>query len=265
MEANRMPQGQIEARLAEQRAYYRARAGEYDDWWLRRGRYDRGPDHNRRWYAEAEELLEALRAFDPTGQVLELACGTGLWTEQLVRFAERVTAVDASPEMLALARERVGGSRVRYVEADIFSWHSDSLYDVAFFSFWLSHVPPDRFATFWDIVRSCLAPGGRIFFIDSLYSETSTATDHRLGEPTAVTTRRQLADGREFDIFKVFYRPGELTRRLAELGWTTTVRQTETYFLHGSGTLRQSRDVRPNRAGFRRPFDQLDGGGGHAP
>jgi SAM-dependent methyltransferase len=244
-----MPDERTEERLEEQRSYYRARAGEYDDWWLRRGRYDRGPDHNRRWHAEAEKLLEALRAFGPKGRVLELACGTGLWTEQLVQFAKRVTAVDASPEMLSIARERVSGPAVRYVEADIFSWHSDALYDVVFFSFWLSHVPPDRFAPFWDTVRSCLAPGGRVFFLDSLYSETSTAQDHRLGEPTAVTARRRLNDGREFEIFKVFYGPGELARRLAELGWAATVCQTETYFLYGSGTPRQRRDVRPNRAG----------------
>ncbi len=222
-------------RLEQQLSYYRARAEEYDEWWLRRGRYDRGPEHNRRWFAEAEELLQGLRHFNATGRVLELACGTGLWTEQLARFAEHITAVDASPEMLAIARERVGEAGVRYIQTDIFSWHPDTLYDVVFFSFWLSHVPPGRFSQFWDLVRSCLAPGGRIFFIDSRHSETSAAIDHRLDEPEAITTRRRLNDGREFEIFKVFYRPDELAGRLADLGWAATVRQTATYFLYGFG------------------------------
>jgi demethylmenaquinone methyltransferase/2-methoxy-6-polyprenyl-1,4-benzoquinol methylase len=227
-------------RLEEQLSYYRARAAEYDEWWLRRGRYDRGSEHNQRWFAEAEELLQGLRTFNPTGRVLELACGTGLWTEHLVEFADEITAVDASPEMLAIARERVGEARATYLQADILSWHPGALYDVVFFSFWLSHVPPERFAPFWDLVRSCLAPGGRVFFIDSLYSDSSTAIDHRLGATEAITTERRLNDGREFEIFKVFYRPDELAARLAELGWVATVRRTATYFLHGFGSPRQS-------------------------
>ncbi len=226
-------------RLEEQLSYYRARASEYDEWWLRRGRYDRGPEHNRRWFAEAEELVQALRSFNPAGQVLELACGTGLWTQQLVRFGDHVTAVDASSEMLAIARERVGGSKVRYVQADILSWRPDAPYDVVFFSFWLSHVPPEQFDAFWSLVRSCLAPHGRAFFIDSLPSGTSTAIDHRLGEIEAMTTRRRLNDGREFEIFKVFYQPDELTRRLADLGWAATVHRTATYFLYGLAAPRQ--------------------------
>lgn len=222
-------------RLEEQLSYYRARAAEYDEWWLRRGRYDRGAEDNGRWFAEAQELLQGLREFNPTGRVLDLACGTGLWTKELVQFADHATAVDASPEMLAITRERVGEAKVRYVQADIFSWHPDALYDVVFFSFWLSHVPPERFSQFWDLVRSCLAPDGRIFFIDSLHSDTSTAIDHRLGGTEAITARRRLNDGREFEIFKVFYRPDELAGRLADLGWAATVHQTATYFLYGFG------------------------------
>src|SRR5579884_3468249 len=88
--------------LQQQIAYYRARAGEYDEWFLRQGRYDRGPGLNARWFAEVDEVRRALDAFAPAGSVLELAAGTGLWTEQLARHAARLTAVDSSPEALAL-------------------------------------------------------------------------------------------------------------------------------------------------------------------
>ena len=59
--------------IEEQIAYYRDRAGEYDEWFLRQGRYDRGPELNARWFAEVEEVARALEAFAPAGDVLELA------------------------------------------------------------------------------------------------------------------------------------------------------------------------------------------------
>ncbi len=80
--------------LAEQIAYYRAVAPEYEDHAIL------GPGE--------DELIAAIEAFRPTGDVLELACGPGAWTERLLDYATSVTAVDASPEMLARAEARVG-------------------------------------------------------------------------------------------------------------------------------------------------------------
>jgi SAM-dependent methyltransferase len=223
------------APLCEQLDYYRARAGEYNQWWLRHGRYDLGEALNAQWHADAAVVSSALSAFQPTGRVLELACGTGIWTEQLLPFASHLTALDGSPEMLALNAARIQSPRVRYVHADIFAWRPAEQFDVVFFGFWLSHVPPERFASFWNLVRSCLAPEGRVFFVDSRREPTSTAVDHRLPEPEATVLRRRLNDGREFQIYKLFYDAEELTERLCELGWQFEIRQTDHYFLYGSG------------------------------
>jgi demethylmenaquinone methyltransferase/2-methoxy-6-polyprenyl-1,4-benzoquinol methylase len=223
--------------LEEQIAYYKARASEYDEWFLRQGRYDRGPELNQQWFAEVAQLTEALAAFAPTGRVLEFACGTGLWTQHLVRFTQGVTALDASHEVLAINRKRTGSANVRYIEANIFGWHPDTQYDVVFFSFWLSHVPPEQFASFWELVRSCLTPGGRVFFIDGLYKETSTAVDHRLQGEEAVTLKRRLNNGSEYQIVKVFYQPENLAARLGELGWRVTVKAQAHYFFYGYGTF----------------------------
>ena len=209
--------------LQQQIAYYRARAGEYDEWFYRQGRYDQGEELNRQWFADVSEAEQALADFAPTGRVLELACGTGLWTNQLVRSAGQVTAVDAAPEVLAINRARVDGASVRYQQADLFRWQPDERYDVVFFSFWLSHVPPERFAPFWRMVGQALAPGGRVFFMDSLYAQAGTARDQRLAGPEATTSLRRLNDGREYQIVKVFYQPEELAVRLRELGWHAAV------------------------------------------
>jgi demethylmenaquinone methyltransferase/2-methoxy-6-polyprenyl-1,4-benzoquinol methylase len=56
-----------------------------------------------------------------------------------------------------------------------------------------------------------------------------------LGGTEAITARRRLNDGREFEIFKVFYQPDELAGRLADLGWSATVDRTANYFLYGFG------------------------------
>jgi SAM-dependent methyltransferase len=220
--------------LREQLDYYRARAAEYNQWWLRLGRYDRGAECNAQWFAEAAQVLAALKQFQPSGRILELACGTGIWTEQLLPFASQLTAVDGSPEMLAINAVRLRSPLVRYVEADLFGWQPTEQFDTIFFGFWLSHVPPERFTDFWQLVRSCLAPQGRVFFVDSRRDPTSTAIDHRLPEADGTVHRRRLNDGREFQVYKVFYDPCELSTRLREPGWKSDIRETEHYFVYGS-------------------------------
>ena len=221
--------------LAEQIAYYRSRAPEYDEWFLRRGRYDRGPGANAHWFEEVEQVRGALAAAAPFGRALELACGTGLWTERLLPQAEELTAVDTSPEMIAENRARVGAG-VRYLKANVFTWRPDRLYDFVFFGFWLSHVPPARFEAFWSMVEAALAPGGRVFFVDSLHHRDSAARDHTLGAETDVRTLRRLNDGREFEIVKLFYRPEDLGARLSALGWDVQVEGTPRFFLYGEGS-----------------------------
>lgn len=217
--------------------YYRARANEYDEWFLRQGRYDQGETDNQQWFTEVETVRAALTDFAPTGNVLEFAGGTGLWTEQLAQHATQITVVDASPEMLQLNQARLAGANVRYQQADIFTWQPRQQYDVVFFSFWLSHVPSEQFAPFWQLVKSCLGPNGRIFFIDSRHTPKSTANDHHLPEPEATTLTRILNDGRQFDIVKIFYKPPQLMAELQQLGWTVDVQTTNTYFIYGQGHL----------------------------
>jgi SAM-dependent methyltransferase len=225
--------------LQDQIDYYRARAAEYDEWWFRGGRYDRGAELNARWHAETAAVESALVAWLDDRRprhVLELACGTGLFTRHLASRAGRVTAVDASSEVLAINRARVGSDSVEYVEADLFAWRPPQQYDAVFFSFWLSHVPPDRFDAFWAMVRQALAPGGAAYVIDSAFDRTSTAKDHVLpGQNEGVVTRK-LNDGREFRIVKVFYEPEPLAARLREIGWSAAVERTANYFIHGSVT-----------------------------
>lgn len=133
--------------LAEQLGYYRARAGEYDRWFRREGRYDRGADARAAWFAEIGEVRAALGELPIDGcDVAELAAGTGIWTEALAARAAHVTAVDASPEMIAENRRKLGprAGRVTYVAAGLFQWHPGRTWDAVVFCFWISHVPQAR-------------------------------------------------------------------------------------------------------------------------
>lgn len=232
---------QLAGLLAEQARYYRERASEYEDWWFRRGRYDRGADVNERWFAEVAEVQDALERFQPAGRVLELACGTGLWTRRLVEHADTVTAVDASPEVIELARARLNDPRVSYVQADLFAWEPERTHEVCFFSFWISHVPEAHFETFWAKVGRAIGPEGRVFFVDNLPSNLAYAVDGQLPAEGEETVTRRLADGREFRIVKRFYEPHALHQRLADLGWDAQVQATPEFFIYGQATRASER------------------------
>jgi SAM-dependent methyltransferase len=112
----------------------------------------------------------------PAGSVLEIACGTGLWTEALAGWADTVTAIDAAPEAVAIARDRVRPANVSFEVADVFSWNPGTRFDVIFFSAWLSHVPASRFGQFWQLLESLLAGNGRVLFIDEHVDERRKET-----------------------------------------------------------------------------------------
>jgi SAM-dependent methyltransferase len=209
----------LDSLLAEQVAYYRAVAARYE------GHAIQLPG--------GEELIGALDEFEPSGRVLELACGPGTWTPQLLRHADHVTAVDASPEMLAIAAERAPGAT--FIRADLFDWEPQDRWDVVFFGFWLSHVPLVRFGDFWALVDRCLEPGGRVFFADDGYITPDELIDGESGH----TIRRRLDDGSEHRVQKIPHEPAELQRWLEELGWRIDVRATGGPFYWGAGTKAQ--------------------------
>lgn len=213
------------ALLDEQIAYYRARAPEYDEWWQRQGRWDRGVEHTARWQREVDHAAHALARLDLTGQVLEIAAGTGWWSEHLLRTADELTLLDVAPEALAINRDRLARSGsatpVRTIAADVFDWKPTSQYDAVFFSYWLCHVPHSRFESFWALVEQVLKPNGRAVWLADA------------GGPASSTSDRTLNDGRAYRVVKLFYEPSDLVARLAALGWRAEVTTTDSLFQLG--------------------------------
>ena len=218
--------------LRNQIDYYRARASEYDEWHMRLGRYDRGPEHRRQWFAELDAVRTALTAMRPFGQVLELACGTGLWTGELAQGASTVTAIDAVSDTIEITRRKNADTQVGYQVADIFHWNPVHRYDLVFFGFWLSHVPAERFESFWKTVQDALKSNGQVFFVDSLQTQASSAHDHAKINDSGIAERK-LNDGSQYHIVKRFYDPGTLEEHLDSIGWSGTIQTTGDLFLYG--------------------------------
>ncbi|MGH2702065.1 MAG: class I SAM-dependent methyltransferase [Actinomycetota bacterium] len=203
--------------IDEQIDYYSRRAPEYDETSTPPGD-PFGELHH--------PIEEALDDFGAAGKVLELACGTGTWTRLLVRHADELTALDASADMLELARQKVGDAPVRFLQADVFSWEPDQAYDVVAFANWLSHVPSRRFEAFWSVVAAGLAPGGRVFFVDEskdAWRNDEAWTEEWLDSESTPLVRRTLRDGSTHRVIKVYWDPTELEAKLRSLGWDAHV------------------------------------------
>jgi len=196
--------------LAEQVAYYRRRAGEYD------ATAYGDPDAAR---ARITRVVAALR---PAGNVLEIACGTGMWTGALAAAATAVTAIDAAPEAVDIARSRVTAANVRFEVADVFSWTAAARFDTVFFAAWLSHVPASRFEQFWRQLRGLVAGQGRVLFVDE-HPDVRGKEDYEPGSDEII--RRRLGDGSQHRLVKVFIHPGQMQARLRQLGWQSRIRR----------------------------------------
>jgi demethylmenaquinone methyltransferase/2-methoxy-6-polyprenyl-1,4-benzoquinol methylase len=213
-------------------AYYQARAPEYDDWYLRRGRYEHGPIHDAAWNAELDAAGRWLDGLGWRGRVVELAAGTGWWSPLLAAQASELWLYDAAEAPLNRARERLlaHGLRAHIHVRDAWAPPEGDPADGLFAGFWLSHVERARTADFLAIAAAWLRPGGRIAFIDSLPDPRSSAVDHP--PPADDRSVRRLNDGREFTIPKVYRSAQEVAAALTAAGFRdAAVTTTGRFFL----------------------------------
>ena len=181
--------------------YYAARAREYERIYAKP---ERQADLRR-----IENLLPSSLA---GRRVLEIACGTGYWTQFLAREAKSIVAIDANRETLAIAAEKsMPAGRVKFCVADAYALPADlGLFDGAFAGFWWSHVPLRARGSFLAALDARLSPGARVVLLDNLYvAGSSTPVSHRddAGNPYQ---RRRLEDGSEHVVLKNFPTETEL-------------------------------------------------------
>jgi SAM-dependent methyltransferase len=203
------------------RAYYAARAREYERIYQKP---ERQPDL-RLLEREIPALLRGRR-------VLEIACGTGYWTQFIATSATRVLATDISIETLREAQvKQLDPALVEYRIADAYALDPDlGRFDAAFAGFWWSHLPLQRVPQFLASLAACLAPGAIVLMLDNRYVPGSSTPLGRTDAQGNTYQIRHLQDGTRHEVLKNF--PCEAQMR-AQLGaWADSVefREFEHYW-----------------------------------
>jgi demethylmenaquinone methyltransferase/2-methoxy-6-polyprenyl-1,4-benzoquinol methylase len=201
--------------------YYAKRAAEYE-----------------RIYAKPERQadLAALKArigkMFAGRRVLELACGTGYWTDVIAASAAQVTALDLNEEVLAVARAKPNAAKVSFLRGSAYEIPElGRRHDALFAGFWWSHVPLEKLDGFVADCLSAVAPGALIAFLDNRYVEgSSTALARRDARGNAYQLR-SLDDGSTHEVLKNFPTESELIQRVSRLGWGANVELLDYYWL----------------------------------
>lgn len=182
----------------EMKDYYAARAKEYDKIYAK---------------PERQEDLRAIEQWLPPkfadAEVLEVAAGTGYWTQFIAPVAKRVVALDASQETFSIAKSRTGCAGVDWVVGDAYQMPlAGQKFDAVFAGFWFSHIPLEKLPAYLSYLNGFLNPGARVIFLDNLYVEgNSTPLSDRDAAGNTYQTR-PLADGSTHKVLKNY--PTEL-------------------------------------------------------
>jgi ubiquinone/menaquinone biosynthesis C-methylase UbiE len=165
------------------KAYYDARAPEYDDWYLGRGGF---AERDRPGWDEAVRELERLVAALPPKNTLDVACGTGFLTRHL---RGDVTALDQSARMLEIARERAPGAT--FVRADAIPLpFDDGAFERVFTGHFYGHLDEDGRTAFIAEARRVAA---ELVVVDSVQAD---------GRAAEAVEERWTRDGSRWEVLK---------------------------------------------------------------
>jgi demethylmenaquinone methyltransferase/2-methoxy-6-polyprenyl-1,4-benzoquinol methylase len=203
----------------ELEGYYAARANEYD-------RVYEKPERQ----ADLRAIERWLPQVFAGRSVLEIACGTGYWSQFLAPVASRVVALDTSSEVLEIAKSRVKAGHASFVQGDAYHLPgAHGLFESAFAGFWLSHVPKARISEFFFGLHRTLLPAAKVVLLDNRFVDGSSTPIREVDAQRNTYQARELADGSLHRVLKNFPLESELREMVLEIATDVAYHQWE-YF-----------------------------------
>ena len=192
-------------------AYYAARAKEYEKI------YDK-PERQ----GEIGDLTTLFQNIFPGKEVLEIACGTGYWTERIAKVAASVHATDINEPVIEIARSKIyEKANVTFKVADMFTYESTEA-ESLFGGFIWSHIKIEELDKFIDRVNSYVKPGGIVVLADNNFTEGSSLPISSTDEHGNTYQTRVLENGDTYSVVKNF--PTEETFKKALEGKAERIR-----------------------------------------
>lgn len=198
----------MSTREPQMQAYYATRAPEYDAIYLK---------------PERQEDLRCIEEWLPPlftdSRVLEVACGTGYWTQFIAPACRHIMGIDASQETMNIAKTRVSESKATFLVGDAYSLSPDlGTFNAAFAGFWFSHIPRARRREFLYGLNVSLDPGARVVMLDNRYVAGSSSAITETDAEGNTYQDRKLNDGTIHRVLKNFPCQTELESSINELG-----------------------------------------------
>jgi 2-polyprenyl-3-methyl-5-hydroxy-6-metoxy-1,4-benzoquinol methylase len=165
--------------------------------------------------------------------VLDVAAGTGYWTDVYADVAASVAATDVNIATLDVARRRrAWPDTVRFVEADAFDLRQvGGHFDAAMVGFFWSHVRLEQLDGFLAGLAGRLEPGAVAVFIDNRFLDASSTSITRTDAAGNTYQRRALTDGTSWEVLKNFPTVNEIRSSLASHATAVTVDEVEHYWI----------------------------------
>ena len=209
--------------IARMQHYYDLRAPEYEAMY--------GFDNPER-RAELDAVEALVRETFINRNVLEVACGSGYWTELLSSVAKSVTAIDTSRPMLEIARSRrYPHENVRFELTDAYNLGAvKGDFDASLAGFWMSHVPKRRMRDFLSGLCARLTPGSPVLFFDNNLVAGLGGELALVAGSADTFKKRSVGDGSEHVIVKNYFTKTELRELLSAYGTVTDVTMGHWYW-----------------------------------
>jgi len=202
-------------------SYYAKRAQEYETIYLKPERQE---------YIKESKII--LKKYFEGKTVLEIACGTGFWTETISEVSKSILAIDINNEMLEIAKNKKYNCKIDFIQDDSYKLEKvNGNYDSLFSGFWFSHIPKSKIKIFFNIIHNKLNENAIIVFMDNMYVDGSSIPITRFDTDRNSYQIRKLKDNSQYEIFKNFYSVNELKDLVQDYDNKVVIKDLKYYWI----------------------------------